>query len=1073
MNLLTRKILAALISLIVCTGFLTSNSVFPNSDDYVLAADITFTGTIALPTGETAASDISVQITALPALLSIAPRSVTVVIASGQSSVNYSIVSIGNPGESLQYRITGNNPGYVSSGFIYPKPGNAALQNLGATTLERGTELSGRILLPAGTFAGSGGMKIVIEANYITAFMKIPEGASYGNYKLVVPKGLTYKIYYSILSGLTSIMASEWVYSTGTIGQSVTDVTASGSYMTLSDQTIPSGKKLSGVISLPNNQSAKNALTVSLSPKLILPAPGIALYETPEEALFSGLSSSFIIPAGQKTCNFTLSLPQGEYALEYRIIKGLTDEDISPKGTILTGNSRRTFLAGNTPVTGLAISLNQVTKLYSISGNIVLPAGKTAKAGGLRVNIDVVNFPSSINFATHYTVTIPAGQSSSAFSFTNIQQGQYSVNYNIVEQAADYPDIDYNASFQTITLNQNLSGISFYLTANIPPVTPSNPVPNTSKLFSDLDPAFVPANPIPAQIPVGGRITYYISSEGNDNNNGTSISTPFRTLAKISTKTFYAGDKILFRASDRWTGTLVLRGSGNSTKYIQVSSYGSGDKPVIEGADPAQSVLLQLQNGSYWSIDGLKFENAKLGVFVQYNNTANNSNVSVRNCDFNNFTDGPTVTMSETTQKITDTSNQYGFASAIFLGGILTDTLWDSTIFTGLEVKDCSFNYCDGAVSSNWYMKEFYKDRIKSVHIENISITDSTICSIALNQVNGARLTNIAIENSDDSVFTEFGITNIFLHGCSNMIIDGYTAKELNRGYSGDGSVIDFEYCKNITLQNSDFSNIDGMGLELLDTTPYIHNMAYLPDQWLFGYNRNILIKDTVIFNSSRRPHTLPDGEDLFFDVYNRNPRTEVRFENVIFYESRGSHGTFSIKKSNFSYSGYVRVDLDIALEQTIKTADFAILSLPDKITSSTLFVNDQSGLLSSINLGTSVQILLNQINERLDILMFSGNTLISDGLLTVGTGMKAAIYNGNYKVREYTTVVTGDVTGSGKISISGLLSIKKHLLGVNYLDGVFEIAGDTDSDSFITLTDLVNIRKHLLQQQTIQPIGY
>ena len=47
--------------------------------------------------------------------------------------------------------------------------------------------------------------------------------------------------------------------------------------------------------------------------------------------------------------------------------------------------------------------------------------------------------------------------------------------------------------------------------------------------------------------------TYYVSSSvGNDSNNGTSVSTPWRTLNKVNTSTFQPGDSILFSRGDVW-----------------------------------------------------------------------------------------------------------------------------------------------------------------------------------------------------------------------------------------------------------------------------------------------------------------------------------------------------------------------------------------------------------------------------------------------------------------------------------------------------------------------------------------
>jgi len=75
--------------------------------------------------------------------------------------------------------------------------------------------------------------------------------------------------------------------------------------------------------------------------------------------------------------------------------------------------------------------------------------------------------------------------------------------------------------------------------------------------------------------------TYYISTTGNDANNGTSISTPWQHIEKIEGITFVAGDNVLIRAgtySSTRTGshsacTRVSSQNGNSSVHISISSY--------------------------------------------------------------------------------------------------------------------------------------------------------------------------------------------------------------------------------------------------------------------------------------------------------------------------------------------------------------------------------------------------------------------------------------------------------------------------------------------------------------------
>ena len=76
---------------------------------------------------------------------------------------------------------------------------------------------------------------------------------------------------------------------------------------------------------------------------------------------------------------------------------------------------------------------------------------------------------------------------------------------------------------------------------------------------------------------------YYISSTtGNDNNNGKSESRPFKTIAKLNTINFRAGDNIFFKSGDIWVGeTFTLKNSGTQYNKITITTYGTGKKPII------------------------------------------------------------------------------------------------------------------------------------------------------------------------------------------------------------------------------------------------------------------------------------------------------------------------------------------------------------------------------------------------------------------------------------------------------------------------------------------------------------
>jgi len=78
---------------------------------------------------------------------------------------------------------------------------------------------------------------------------------------------------------------------------------------------------------------------------------------------------------------------------------------------------------------------------------------------------------------------------------------------------------------------------------------------------------------------------YYVKNNGNDNADGLSDSTAWKTIAKVNKSKFLPGDNIYFKRGDVWREQLNVRSSGAPGQPITFGAYGTGLKPVINGAD--------------------------------------------------------------------------------------------------------------------------------------------------------------------------------------------------------------------------------------------------------------------------------------------------------------------------------------------------------------------------------------------------------------------------------------------------------------------------------------------------------
>lgn len=101
---------------------------------------------------------------------------------------------------------------------------------------------------------------------------------------------------------------------------------------------------------------------------------------------------------------------------------------------------------------------------------------------------------------------------------------------------------------------------------------------------------------------------YYIDSATGDDSHAGTEAAPWKSLGKVNSTTFHAGDRILFKSGGVWTGQLWPKGSGTVEQPIMIDKYGGDVLPVIKGAGLAEDTLL-LKNQEYWEVRDLEVTN--------------------------------------------------------------------------------------------------------------------------------------------------------------------------------------------------------------------------------------------------------------------------------------------------------------------------------------------------------------------------------------------------------------------------------------------------------------------------------
>jgi hypothetical protein len=98
--------------------------------------------------------------------------------------------------------------------------------------------------------------------------------------------------------------------------------------------------------------------------------------------------------------------------------------------------------------------------------------------------------------------------------------------------------------------------------------------------------------------------TYYVSTSGDDDNDGLSDGAPFATVSKVNSLDLQPGDRVLFKCGDVWrVDPLIITESGSDGNPITFGAYPANceDKPVLSGARPIRGWALH--NGSVYAAD--------------------------------------------------------------------------------------------------------------------------------------------------------------------------------------------------------------------------------------------------------------------------------------------------------------------------------------------------------------------------------------------------------------------------------------------------------------------------------------
>ena len=405
---------------------------------------------------------------------------------------------------------------------------------------------------------------------------------------------------------------------------------------------------------------------------------------------------------------------------------------------------------------------------------------------------------------------------------------------------------------------------------------------------------------------------YYVSTQGDDNNDGKSPETPIKTLARASEISLNPGDGLFLKRGDVWTGEqLVFRSSGTKENPIYLSAYGEGEKPHITKAGK-DKICVSTVNSAGLVISSLKFSESYGGLEVSFNE---NEPGQAMNREYLVVED---IVAENMTGLYNSDEYQYNHTSFGFLIRS-RNTSSESIMLMGLAVRNCYFYNCNvgmGFVSHIGYKFDHGSDTgsINEFLIENCSAILCGQWGMHFSHMDNGIIRFVTTKYSGQNA-NSFGSCAFLVASMSNVLIEylNIDGHYRNPSQAYDGCGLDFEAgCTNVTLRNSTIRNIDGCGIFIFDNGAGVDNIDILIDNVIienFGLNVNETYACAILLasNSTGKISNCQFIGCRDFDVV------------PVFRTTNGSLDNFVLENNKEIFTG-LKYEYDFSVDNNVQT---------------------------------------------------------------------------------------------------------------------------------------------------------
>ena len=307
---------------------------------------------------------------------------------------------------------------------------------------------------------------------------------------------------------------------------------------------------------------------------------------------------------------------------------------------------------------------------------------------------------------------------------------------------------------------------------------------------------------------------YYVDNIGGNNaNNGNSTANAWSDFTNVNARTFLPGDHIFLKSGCVWNSELRLKGSGTSSNFIILDSYGTGNKPKIQRNGQVNDRTVFLDDVSYFKLRNIEVCNAGDGIRLNYTIKGKTSvyfeNLYIHNID---------LIVNASPASI---DNVFYSTGIVVSSAVSKPTSVNDYVATDIRITNCEiafttapitfFHAFSNPTSANTESPWSYKN----VLIDNNHLHDFK-GPISSRDMNNSLITNNFCKNGGTSALPQ-GTTGFFNFNLENIIFEGNVLDNIPNTGSADQTWIDNEaYCNNVQLYGNLIKNTAGSGIEFL-----------------------------------------------------------------------------------------------------------------------------------------------------------------------------------------------------------------------------------------------------------------